>query len=190
MKCARGDAIAGAIEAVQRIDALLVNEREINGQSPLQRLTVRRGRSKPLVESVETWRRGERRKNSSKGHVDPAGIGLHQCDELLQRIHRKRWFRKQQEGVTTDSCDRRDVANDFDGEFLTQCHVDHVWRADKNARVAARRCTSDGLRGNVATRAWRVLDDDGLSEPRRQSFADDPGEDVRRPTGASEHRQR
>ena len=46
-----------AIEAVQRIDALFAIEREINGQSPSQRLAVRRLRSKPLIDSFETWLR-------------------------------------------------------------------------------------------------------------------------------------
>ena len=61
-----------AIEAVRRIDELFAIEREINGQSPLQRLAVRRERSKPLVDSFETWLRGERRKLSSKGPLAKA----------------------------------------------------------------------------------------------------------------------
>ena len=61
-----------AIEAVVRIDALFAIEREINGQSPLQRLAMRRTRSKPLVESFETWLRGERKKLSSKGPLAKA----------------------------------------------------------------------------------------------------------------------
>jgi transposase len=61
-----------AIEAVRRIDELFEVEREINGQPPDRRLAVRRERSKPLVDSFETWLRGERKKLSSKGPLAKA----------------------------------------------------------------------------------------------------------------------
>ena len=61
-----------AIEAVMRIDKLFAIEREINGHAPALRLAVRRERSKPLIESFETWLRGERRKLSSKGPLAKA----------------------------------------------------------------------------------------------------------------------
>ena len=61
-----------AIEAVQRIDALFAIEREINGKSAAERLAVRRTRSKPLVDSFETWLRAERKKLSSKGPLAKA----------------------------------------------------------------------------------------------------------------------
>ena len=55
-----------AIEAVRRIDALFAIEREINGLLPDQRLAVRRERSRPLIDALEEWLQGERRKLSSK----------------------------------------------------------------------------------------------------------------------------
>jgi transposase len=55
-----------AIETVRRIDELFAIEREINGLSPEQRLKVRRERSKPLIDGLESWMRRERRKLSSK----------------------------------------------------------------------------------------------------------------------------
>jgi transposase len=61
-----------AIEAVRRIDELFAIERDIAGQSPDRRLAVRRERSKPLVDSFETWLRGERKKLSSKGPLAKA----------------------------------------------------------------------------------------------------------------------
>ena len=61
-----------AIEAVQRIDALFAIEREINGKPAAERLAVRCVRSKPLVESFETWLRGERKKLSAKGPLAKA----------------------------------------------------------------------------------------------------------------------
>jgi len=61
-----------AIEAVRRIDALLAIEREINGQPPDQRLAIRRERSRPLIDALDEWLRGERRKLSSKAPVAKA----------------------------------------------------------------------------------------------------------------------
>ena len=61
-----------AIEAVVRIDALFAIEREINGKSPAERKAVRQARSKPLIESFETWLRGERKKLSPKGPLAKA----------------------------------------------------------------------------------------------------------------------
>ena len=61
-----------AIEAVRRIDELFAIEREINGQPPERRRTVRQTRSKPLVDDLETWLREERRKLSSKNPLAKA----------------------------------------------------------------------------------------------------------------------
>ena len=61
-----------AIEAVRRIDELLAIERDINGLPSNQRVRVRCGRSKPLVEELERWLRAERRKLSSKSPLAKA----------------------------------------------------------------------------------------------------------------------
>jgi transposase len=53
-----------AIEAAGRIDELFAIDREINGLSADLRLVVRRERSKPLTDALETWMRQERRKLS------------------------------------------------------------------------------------------------------------------------------
>jgi transposase len=46
-----------AIEAVQRIDAILAIEREINGLATEARAAARAERSRPLVDSLENWLR-------------------------------------------------------------------------------------------------------------------------------------
>jgi transposase len=61
-----------AIEAVERIDALFAIEREINGMTPQQRLTVRAERSRPFVADLETWLRAQRSKLSSKSETAKA----------------------------------------------------------------------------------------------------------------------
>jgi transposase len=61
-----------AIEAVRRIDELFAIEREINGQPPDQRRSIRQERSKPLIANLERWLREERRRLSSKSPVAKA----------------------------------------------------------------------------------------------------------------------
>jgi transposase len=59
-----------AIEAVERIDALFVIEREINGMTTQERVRVRNERSRPLVIDLESWLREQRArvsKNSETG---------------------------------------------------------------------------------------------------------------------------
>lgn len=58
-----------ALEAVQRIDALFVIEREINGQSAEERLRVRQEKSAPLVVDLEAWLREQREKLSRSSSV-------------------------------------------------------------------------------------------------------------------------
>jgi transposase len=58
-----------ALEAVRRIDALFDIERTVNGLSAEQRLRVRQEQSRPLVDALETWLRGERSRLSRSASV-------------------------------------------------------------------------------------------------------------------------
>jgi transposase len=68
-----------AIEAMARIDAIFAIEREINGLSCEERLTVRAERVRPLVTDLESWLRASRAKLSSKAPLAKA------IDYLLKR---------------------------------------------------------------------------------------------------------
>ncbi len=68
-----------AVEAVKRIDAIFDIEREINGRSIEERLTVRRGRVAPLVADLEAWMRAQRGKLSRHSDVGKA------MDYMLKR---------------------------------------------------------------------------------------------------------
>jgi transposase len=61
-----------AIEAVQRIDAILAIEREINGLTAEARIAARAERSRPLVDDLESWLRQQRAKLSSKADLAKA----------------------------------------------------------------------------------------------------------------------
>src|SRR6202140_3334457 len=56
-----------AIEVVRRIDALFEIERSINGKCPAERLAVRQNLSRPLVEDLEVYMRGQLDR-LSRGH--------------------------------------------------------------------------------------------------------------------------
>ena len=58
-----------ALEAVLRIDALFDIERDINGKSADDRLTIRQEHSAPLVADLETWMRDQRAKLSRHSSV-------------------------------------------------------------------------------------------------------------------------
>ncbi|MFM2045109.1 MAG: hypothetical protein RLY86_3685 [Pseudomonadota bacterium] len=58
-----------AAEAVRRIDALFKIERDINGQSPQQRLKERQERSRSLVDDLESWLRQQRARLSARADL-------------------------------------------------------------------------------------------------------------------------
>jgi transposase len=68
-----------ALEAVKRIDAIFVIEREINGLPAADRFAVRQKRSVPLVRNLEDWMRTERARLSR--HADVAKA----MDYMLKR---------------------------------------------------------------------------------------------------------
>src|SRR5665213_2757022 len=61
-----------ASEAVRRIDMLFEIERSIKGQTPEQRLAVRRERSRPLVADLEIWMRQQQALLSTKNDTAKA----------------------------------------------------------------------------------------------------------------------
>jgi transposase len=69
-----------ALEAVQKIDAIFIAERSINGLSPDQRLAVRRKDIAPLVHDLIDWMTRERAKLSRHNEVAKA------MDYMLKRI--------------------------------------------------------------------------------------------------------
>ena len=61
-----------AIEAVQKIDVLFSIEREINGKPAAERLAVRQGRLRPLVEDLRVWLVAQRAKLSPRSELAKA----------------------------------------------------------------------------------------------------------------------
>lgn len=61
-----------AVEAVRRIDELFMIEREINGKTPAERLSVRKERSAPLVHDLKAWMEKQLGTLSSKSDIAKA----------------------------------------------------------------------------------------------------------------------
>ena len=74
-----------AIEAVARIDALFAIERDINGLSPDERRQIRHERSRPRVEALGTWLRGQHARLSPNNQVAKAiAYSLNAWDALVR----------------------------------------------------------------------------------------------------------
>jgi transposase len=69
-----------AFAAVQKIDAIFMLERSINGLTPRERLTARRSDIAPLVNDFISWMRQERAKLSRHNEVAKA------MDYMLKRV--------------------------------------------------------------------------------------------------------
>jgi transposase len=69
-----------AFETVQKMDAIFMLERSINGLTPRERLTARRSDIAPLVNDLIDWMRKERAKLSRHNDVAKA------MDYMLRRI--------------------------------------------------------------------------------------------------------
>ena len=61
-----------AAEAVERIDAIVAIEREINGATPQERVRIRHERSQPLIIELQTWLREQRTRISKHSETGKA----------------------------------------------------------------------------------------------------------------------
>ena len=69
---AAADAAPIAAEALERIKALYIIEKDLRGRSPDQRRSVRQEKSRPLVDSLEPWSRGKLATISQKSKLAEA----------------------------------------------------------------------------------------------------------------------
>ncbi len=124
---------------------------------------------------------------AARRHADLARIGLGVGDELGNRPGRDRWIYFHDKGQVADHCDRSDVVDEIEVEFIVQCRVHCHRRGDQEQGIAVRGCAHDCLDADIGARARPVLDDECLPEPLRQPLADQAGEDVERAAGSHRH---
>ena len=67
-----------------------------------------------------------------------------------------------------DARDRHDIADVIELEITVKGRIPRVARTRQKERIAVRPGLRDRLGGEVAARAWPVLDDELLTEPLRK----------------------
>jgi hypothetical protein len=88
-----------------------------------------------------------------------------------------------------DTCDRRYIPNEIEGQRLVECCVDCVRSIDQEERIAVRRGSDGCLGADVATGARPILDDEGLAKSFRHPLSDQAREEVVRASGRATNDQ-
>jgi NAD(P)-dependent dehydrogenase (short-subunit alcohol dehydrogenase family) len=84
------------------------------------------------------------------------------------------------DGWTDDGCDRRDVADEIEIEFVVERRVDRVEATDQEQHVTVRRRSHDDFGANITAGTRPVLDDERLAEALQQPLTDQARDDVGR----------
>src|SRR5262249_30353799 len=103
--------------------------------------------------------------NTTRRHIELAGIGLGISDELGNRFCWNREIRHHELGHASDDCDRRDVTVEIETKLFVQRSVDRVCASDQEDRVAIRGRTNERLGSDILATAGSVIDDEWLAEP-------------------------
>src|SRR5215813_7310148 len=103
--------------------------------------------------------------NTGRAKTNSAGIGLGVSDELGNRFRRNRWVHHHDIGASDEARDRRNVADEIEGEFLIKGCVERGRRADQEERIAVGRRAHDSLAADIGAATRPVLNDKWLAEP-------------------------
>src|SRR5262245_26545946 len=120
----------------------------------------------------------ERGAIARRRHVELAGIGLGVGDELGNRLGWNRWVHDHDVGRAQDAGDRSDIADEIEVEPFVKRRADRVVNTGQEERVSVRGRTRDRLGGDIAGRAWPVVDDEWLAKPLRQPLTHQARDDV------------
>src|SRR6478736_10242273 len=121
-----------------------------------------------------------RRPDPRRCHVDLAGIGLGVGDELWNRLSWNRWIYHHDIRCAHEACDRRDVADEVEIEFIVERRIDCVRCTDEKKRMAVGRRAHDRLGGDVGASPRSTFDDEWLTELLRQPVTQQARYDVGR----------
>src|SRR5262245_54275425 len=109
--------------------------------------------------------------NTTRRHVDLAGIGLGVCNEIRNGPGRQDWIDHHDQGLASQACDRDDVADEIEIELVIERDVDRIRDIYIKKRVAIGRRTHDHLSAYIAAGTRPVLDDERLAEPLLQPLS-------------------
>src|SRR5262249_42321866 len=115
---------------------------------------------------------------AGRSHVDLARIGLSIGDELRDRVSWNGWIDHHDVRSAANARDRRYFTDEIEIEFLVECHVYRVRQADKQERIAVRRCPHYAFGADIAAGARSVLNDEWLPESLRQRLTNEARDGV------------
>jgi hypothetical protein len=121
--------------------------------------------------------------DAARSEIELARIGLGVGDELGNGGGRERRVHHRDVRHAGHAGDRRDVANEIEGELVVEGVVDRVRRNHLEQRVTVRRRLHHGLGADIAAGARPVLDDHLLTEPLGEPLRHQTGQDVRPAAG-------
>src|SRR5262245_35114776 len=103
--------------------------------------------------------------NTPESWTSRIGFGI--CDEVRDRLDRKRGIYRNEVGQADDAAHWRDIADEIEVELVVEGRVDRVRCSDIQERIAVGRRTHDRLSANIAGAARSIFDDEGLAEALR-----------------------
>src|SRR5262245_37052393 len=170
----------------------LERERRVAGDHRLDRRGAALERDDHHVVEIERLpehfdRQRRRRAHAGGRNAVLGGIGLHQVDQLLDRLRRH-------VGMDDDGVRRRARLGDRDevpvgivGRLGEQARIDHVARGHEQDRIAVGRRPGGGTHAEVPGGTTLVLDDELLAELFRQLVPDQERHHVGRAAGRERH---
>src|SRR5262249_51935759 len=109
--------------------------------------------------------------DTTRRHVDLAGIGLGVCNEIRNGPGRQDWIDHHDQGLASQACDRDDVTDEIEIELVIERDVDGIRDIYIKKRIPVWGRTHDHFAADVAASAWTVLDDERLAEPLLQPLS-------------------
>jgi hypothetical protein len=116
--------------------------------------------------------------DTTRRHVDLAGIGLNVRQEFGKRLCGERRMHDEDADPSMSARDRYDVADNVEAKLVVERDVPAVGRSKLEQRVTVWRSTNNHLRGKIAARARSVLDNELLTKTLRQPLTEKASEQI------------
>src|SRR5262245_27689540 len=109
-----------------------------------------------------------RRSGSRRRVAVLAGIGLDECDQVLERMRGYRRMNRDYQSGESRERNEIEVLSKLIGDLAVQRGIDHIAWVDHQQRVAIGRHSCHPTHGNIAAATTHILDVELLSPPFRQ----------------------
>ena len=119
-----------------------------------------------------------RRTGAHRCVVELTRLALGERDQLGDVIGRQRQIRDQDLRNQRGEADRHEIPFDVEGKLFVELRIDRVRGQREKDRIAVGRGLRRDIRADIAAGSAAVLDDDRLSEHRRERIDDDARDDI------------